>query len=258
MDRTLSPLVKKRLTTLSTSTTYEPYTPWMPAVGVDAVRALLVARAMIGQFDWRFAMQTAAVDPGRPGTWAPLGDAKTTAVAYCTGNVPIAADVDDKMWVRFGVQYDRGSTPAYAQADMDVQTSLVQRGSIVGRMPTTTAIALSTTVYQPVWKSQWIPAHWVDKVRAGISLAGGTPGVTRFVQLVYQTALVDPSSPSIWTALASGTTYSSNGDHNTGELGPDASRLFSSAMWVRFGIQYKSNQVGDDATIAAVVGVRRT
>ena len=256
MDRYLSNMVSKRLTSISQTATYEPFTPWLPAVGVDAVRALLIARDMLGEFDWQFAMQTAAVDPARPDAWSALGSAQTTAIPYCTGNTSVSGTLATKMWVRFGVKYMRhDASPTYAQADLMVQPSLIARGSIVSTMPATTVSAISTTIYQTLWTTDWVPAELVDKVRAGIWIGNitGTPSV----QLVYQKAVARTSLPGAWITLPGASVYTTVNDFNTGEL-PTSGTPFADSMWVRFGIQYKSSTVGYDATIGAVVGIRRS
>jgi hypothetical protein len=98
-------LRRRRKKLISNSTTVviaEPFTPWMPAISVKYVKALieLVDRTTNYKVSW--ALQTATSDPDSPDAWVQKQNYKNSNGRHCDGILDVSTDVDGKFWVRLG------------------------------------------------------------------------------------------------------------------------------------------------------------
>ena len=206
MNNTLSPLLTKRLTTQSTSATYEPFGPWLPATGIDECKAILLGKQAVGTaLDCRFVVRTATARQASPGAWGDLDASQSVPFECCTGEESLTSALTNKAWAQFGVKYSLPSG-TYGQADVSLQTSLVSRGMLVGEMSEMTIASAQQNTWQTPWVTKWIPAAWVDKVSAGVWIASLTN--TPEIRLAYQTATTRVASPDAWAAAMPGGTPS--------------------------------------------------
>ena len=96
-------------------------TNWLPAIGVDAVKAAIeLARVDRpgGTMNYRIVYQTADADVTSPGTWTALSkDYTHSDTAVNTGELGL--DISSSMFVRFGLQYWQTTSDA-TRADVNI------------------------------------------------------------------------------------------------------------------------------------------
>ncbi len=240
----------------STEYLFEPFSPWYPAVGVDAVRvSVQQAGGQVDQtdFETKFAIQFAASHTETPSSWTAYGSARSGAPAGGCGDTPIAADANANMWFRLGVgvKYSSGYTPSGADVTLDATWNAC------GKIADARTFDLATS---PVGQTStmvltnWLPRLDLDRIKASIEpFAMVQTSGTFNCRLAYQTADSEVESPGDWTAI--GSTYTQNsGTANTGELALPP----TAAMWVRFGIQYWQTTSGlTTMSFNTILGVRK-
>ncbi|MFA6958391.1 MAG: hypothetical protein WC538_21195 [Thermoanaerobaculia bacterium] len=240
----------------STEYLFEPFSPWYPVVGVDAVRvSVQQAGGAVNQtdFETKFAIQYAALRTETPTAWTAYGSARTGAPASGCGDTPIAADANANMWFRIGVgvKYAAGFSPDGADVTLDATWNACGRIADARTFDVATSPVGHTST---MVLTDWLPRLDLDRIKASIEPFSmqKTSGTFNF-QLAYQTADTEIESPGAWTAI--GSSYSNNsGTPNTGEL----SLPPTAAMWVRFGIQYWQTTSGlTTMSFNTIIGVRK-
>jgi hypothetical protein len=241
---------------------FEPFTDWMPAIGLDAAKMVIKRKsvAVTGTaptFNVKPAIQVAVVRPDNPDDWAAISgqSAYTGAGESNTGVMTISGTTGGKMFVRFGVSYYLGGTaPTSGQADVEVVLSYKQCGEIVGSM-TQDLQAFNTTTNSFVAVTGWVPAIDADKVVAAFVI---TALVNNFrCQLAYRTASTSTQSPSAWALLEGASYRTTDGETSTGEI----SLSITSEMYVQFGVAFSQSSAGaapGQAAVSTAVAVRRT
>ncbi len=251
----LTPEVWKHL--VSTSDDYElfePFTEWVPAMGLDDVKVVWKQKAQeiktSGDFEVRPAIQTASVRTTEPDDWSTLGTAVAGNDETCD-EFDIATTTVDKFFVRFGVAYKLSTNAVQGEADVSLQVSYNSCGRIVGGKTETFSTNTVSDQMRPV--TGWIPAVGVAKVKAAIIVQCGS--ATFRGRLTYRTADTSSENPNGWTDIDS---PHSDGEHNTNEINI-ASALIDK-MWVQFGIRYDLSSSGTwtTGTISTAVSVRAT
>jgi hypothetical protein len=232
---------------------YEPFTEWLPAVGLDAVRAVIKQYAL-SNFQCRFGYQTADVRTDKPNAWASNGSLVTTPeVVY---DVDLSAVTPGKFFIRFGVCY-QGTGAGAGRGTVALQTSFDACGKIVGSHSFQAYAENANDYYQPV--TGWIPTIHVDKVKAAIIVSGvQVSGVTFDYNLAFQTAATSPEGPDAWssTFLSGNTLQSGAAEWASGELSWASAP--TNKMWVRYGVHYKSSGASRaGAFVSAAVAVRK-
>lgn len=269
MQRVVTPFDLHRVQTTTATDSYEALTGWFPAVGIDEARGTVYADQLIGAMTCALVLQTATVRRECPDAWNATaifnpgsGGSGAAPFRQCTGDMSLTTALSQKTWVRFGKRYKKGATGTYTQADIAGQLSFVNRGMIVGEMPTTTLYSdtwstTSPTGWATLWATRWIPAQWVEKARAAVALGNDELNAVS-VRPVYQTATTKISEPTGWTALG-GSVFQSAGDGCT----TDTTLSITDKMWVRFGIQVRAvSDPGagliEGVTVSATISARRT
>lgn len=247
-------LVQKHLSTDTTTSDYEPFTEWIPAIGIDIVKAVIKLRGAFGNFRAQLAIQTASVRVDAPDAWARAaasdnyqqGDGELP-----TGAVNVAAATAGKAFVRFGWMYNLSSGSTLGYADVASQVSFNACGEVIGAMSKRLQTPDSTNIQYEAY-TDWIPAVQADKVSAAIIATGFAGAFTD--RLAYQTADTSTEAPNGWATLETAFNGTS-GARNTGEL----SLSLGNVMWVRFGIAHiLSSGNSGGADVSAMISVRRT
>ena len=240
-------------------------TGWMPATGLDKVKMVLKRKSVqlagvSPTFSVRPAMQVAVVRTDNPSDWAVITGSSTYSGAGedNTGVLDVSADTEDVMFVRFGfTAFLGGTTPTNGQADVEVQTSVVSCGRLVGAW-TQELNVYNTTSNAWVAVTGWIPAVEADKVLAAFVLTG-VAGDFRCL-FGYRSAATNTQLVTTgWTSLE-GTTYRTTaGESNTTLLTLPS---LAGDMFVQFGVAYSQSSAGlappGQATVSVATAVRRT
>lgn len=256
--------VTKRLKTSSTSDEqFEPFTDWIPAIGVDNVQLVIKRKSVqlegtAPTWNVQPAIQVALVRPDNPDAWAVFtgtGSPYVGAGESQTDVQSIAGTTGGKMFVRFGVNYYLGGTsPTYGEADVEVVTAYTQCGHLVGAM-TQELQVFNTTTDSYVAITGWLPAIEAQKVVAAFVISG-LLGNFR-CQLAYRTAIASIQVPSSWALLEGAVYRTANGETTTGEI----TLSITSKMYVQFGIAFSQSTAGSapgQATVSTSVAVRRS
>lgn len=252
----------KRLRTTVTTGQFEPYTDWIPGVGLDEVKMVIKRKSVqlagtAPTFNVKPAIQVALVRPDNPDDWALIGNPSPFVGAgeNNTGVLDVSATTAGKFFVRFGVQYYLGGTaPTDGQADVEVQVSYASCGSIVGTM-TQELQAFNTTTDSYVAVTGWVPAIDADKAVAAFVISDIANNFRTL--LAYRKAATSIQSPSGWTSLEGSTYRNGNGETTTGEVTLSA----GTDMFVQFGVAFSQSSAGaapGRATVSTSVAVRRT
>lgn len=244
----LSSEIQKHLVSTTSTGVFEWLTDWVPAIGLDSVRATIKHKAVNGNFQTKFAIQTADVRTNNPNSPATLEQSWTAGAGErCTGNVDLSSYTNDALFVRLGVSYAASS--GVGEADVSLQVAYDACGQMVGTVSSEVLAPDANDSYLPV--TGWIPAIHVGKVMAALVVAGGGPNFR--TRLAVQTATTSVESPGAWTTTFD-TWRSGDQEVNTGELTPS----IASAMWVRIGVQYTcSSGTNLRSFITCAVGIRR-
>jgi hypothetical protein len=252
--------VTKRLSTLTTEPIFEPFSDWMPAIGVDNVKMVIKRRAVsltgtAPVFNVKPAIQVALVRTDYPDAWANIGalGPYTGAGEDCTSTQDISDSTGGKFFVRFGVSYYlSGTSPLTGQADVDVTVSYTQCGSVVASM-TQELQAFNTTSDSFKAITGWISALDADAVVAAF-VASNVANNFRW-KLFYRTATTSIQTPGAWNSLEA-SYRSTNQEDTTGEV----SLSIGAAMYVQFGVGFSQSTAGSapgQITLSSAVAVRR-
>jgi hypothetical protein len=252
----------KRLKTSTTTEQFEPFTDWMPGVGLDTVKMVIKRKSVqlagtAPTYNVKPAIQVALVRPDNPDDWVvitgvgPYGGPGESN----TGEMSVAATTAGKFFVRLGVSYYLGGTaPTNGQADVEVQVSYVSCGSIVGSMSQDLQ-AFNTTTDSHVAITGWIPAIDADKVVAAFVISNL---VNNFrCLLAYRKATTSIQVPSVWASLEGSTYRTGNNETTTGEI----TLAVGAEMFVQFGLAFSQGTAGQapgEASVSTSVAVRKT
>lgn len=231
----------------------ESMTPWVPCVGLDNIRALLLLRALSGNFQCRLAIQTAEVRTDKPNAWVLL-DQMTTA-DRCSGTLDISANTAGNMYVRFGVAYNLSSGTDYGAAEVQLLVSYSACGTIYGSTTLQLLSPDTNTYYAPLW--DWIPIEEVPKFRFGVIQSGTDNGFK--AEITYRTATIEPEGVTVaWGTVVLDAFVTGDDERCTGDLTlPTASTgSVAGKMWVQPGIGYSSSGGGANGTVTVIIGGR--
>ena len=157
----LSGAIEKRLTATGTANAFTPFTPWMPAIGLDKARAVVKARSVTGNFRCQLAIQTADARTDVPGDWV---RAKESADDYLAGpgektvDVSVIWKTSSTFFARFGVLYNYTGRPAVTEADVSLQVAFDACGSVVDSR--TQGNVTYRLAYQTASTSQQVTNSW--------------------------------------------------------------------------------------------------
>ncbi len=256
------PSVSKRLVTTVGDTTYQAYTPWMPAIGVDLAKIVLIRKSTSTQpgstenFTVRPAIQVAAVRTSDPDAWANLGtDTFTGDGEECTGTEFISSTTASEFYVRFGVGYELGGTGGtHGQSDVSMSVSYTTCGRVIGSRTTQLQATSTSTSYEPM--TPWVPAIAAERFKAAFVLTGADADFR--YRFAFRTAKAITESPEAWDDSLEASWRSPTGgedEHDTGELTPNG---ISTDMWVQLGVAYKADASGlVNGTLSGAFAVRR-
>lgn len=246
--------IQKRLTAFSATQAIEWFTGWVPCVGMDTIMPVLKCKvATSSDFDAQVVLQVAKVRTSEPSTPVTVGDEQSPtsgSFEYNAGSQDISSHTDDAMFVRFGVQYKHDSGGSQAAAELSLEVAYHQCGTVSGAI--NSQLTTTTSTAQFVAATPWLPALLVEKVK-GAATCGSLSGNFQW-RLVYRTAATSLESPSGWSVVSDLSAPYTSGDVNTGDL----SVTLTGKMWVQFGVQYVSTSGDGQASLACVVGTRRS
>ncbi len=258
--------VTRRLVVFATAEQFEPFTDWLPAVGMDKVRLTIkrknVQTAGGGSptpvaLNLKPAMQVALARPDNAGNYSLISGLGPYVGAgeSNTAEQDISAATAGQMFVRFGVAaYLSGSNPVSGQADVEVQVAPVSCGRAIASV-TGEYLVYNTTSDSIVSLTEWIPAVDVEKV-AAVFIVSDIANAFECT-LVYRTAETNIHNPGSWQAFAGLNPVSSVGETGTGELALSA----GSKMFVQVGLAYRQSSAGSApgrATLTTIIAVRRS
>lgn len=235
---------------------FVPFTDWMSAMGLDKVKAVILIKALTGNFQAQLAVQTASVRTDNPDAWATL-DTMTNA-DRCTAVIDVTSNTASKAYARFGVAYNLSSGTTLGGADVGFQLSDVVCGDIVGST-TLQLMAVDTNPYfVPV--TGWLPAMTIAKVKAGFTVTGSLNGFK--YRLCYRAATISSNVVAVaWgTANLEAGYTSGDGERNTGEItmptGVGVTGRIDDKMFVQFGIEFTGTSAGAQATATVTTATR--
>ena len=229
-----------------TTTVYIWFTGWVPAVGLDSVKALLFRKNTGTYVQSQVAYQTAATRPSEPDAPGVLGNAQTGNGAYCMSLTDISATTASKMYIRFGVALNltQGNPD---KAEVGMQFCTVNYGTILSSKEFDLLAPDTTSLYVPV--TDWFPSVMISKSKAVFNLMN--PTATFRCRMAYQTAATRVESPSTWSSNDGW--KSTSGEVNTTEV-----TATSSDFWMRLGIEYQcSSGTNQSANVKVVTGIRK-
>ena len=247
----ISQYVEQHLVATDTTHRFEWFTDWVPAIGVDSIRAVLKGTNTDSGLNYRVAYQMTPIRVDNPGSPSNVGATQTGSGGYCTATQGITTS--GMRFIRFGVEFWSGSSTV-TQGDISLWVSWNCVGSPVST--TTIQVDADNVVDRIAILTPWIPRIYAAKVQAAIVGTGVTGLGTIRYELVAQTAPSSFENPSAWdTSIHSPQTFSSNTEYNTGDL----TLTSSNDMWVRFGLAYGLSTGTDQTTaiITATVAVRQ-
>lgn len=250
--RNLTEYNEAHVVATSSTEQFEWLTGWMPTEGVDNIRAVLKAKNATGSgFQWRLAIQYAAVradNPGTPATFSGAGQTQAGNGEYETGDISVSAqqEMPGNRLFRLGIAYASPSG-GVQQADVSLVASWKSVGTHLGAARVTLSAVDTGTKYEPL--TGWVPATFMSKVRAVFVMTGITGASNNFrYRFAFQTAGPSVQDPSGWNDLESFVTPSTaNTERNTGEIS-----LSTTAMWFRLGVGYGMT-TGVDTNVTAVL-----
>jgi hypothetical protein len=190
---------ERRISVTSTTEIFVPFTGWMPAQGIDKVRATLRLLAESGNIQARIAYQSATAvvnEGGAGGRNAPQGLGTATNATMSPLEFQVSAG--DVHWIRFGVFVSLSQAGPPGQADVVVSYALSACGKPLGRYTDQIHIGGNTSpAVVPV--TEWTPAFLLDEVSLALVIQAVAGNLD--TQVMIQTADVDPTSPNAWQAL---------------------------------------------------------
>jgi hypothetical protein len=228
-------------------------TEWIPCVGLDKLRTLLLIRALTNQFQAQPAIQTATVRTDKPDAWALLDS--MSAVDKCAGELDLANTLAQKMYVRFGAGYNLSGGTTLSEADVRLVLAYNACGSILGTVTMDLVAPDTSTYHVPI--AAWMSPQAAAKFRAGIVVTGATNGFKH--KLTFRGATIEPASVTLaWGTDALDSFVTGDTERNSGDLAFPTTGAASIAtkMWVQPGIGYSGSGAGAQATVTVVIGVR--
>lgn len=248
------PLTTQRLVSQGAPSLTVPYTDWLPAMGLDTIKAVLVLRAVLvsaGNFSAQLAMQTASVRTDTPDAWSAVAGLSLAAASGVnaelgSANISVAASTAGKAWVRFGVTFSSGA--AGGAADVALAVAYAACGSTVGTWRGQLVSDSATDSFLAV--SPMVPAILADKIKAAIIVASVTGTFVCRVVVRYAPTLTD--APGAWVNT---TDTNAATERNTGEI----TLTNGSNMYVQIGLAYSATGGGHStADVVVSSGIRRT
>ena len=254
--------ITKHLVTTALVEAFKPFGEWEPAPGLDKYKMVIKRKSVqlagtAPTFNIKPALQVALVRTDNPSDWAVIaGLGPYVGVGESnTEVIDVSSLTAGRFFVRPGISYYLGGTaPTHGQADVEVQVSSVQCGSIIATM-TQDLQAFNTITDAFAVCSGWVPAIDADKVLAAFVISGLLNNFR--CQLAYRTATTSIQSPSAWALLEGAAYRTANGETTTGEI----VLSIGGQMFVQFGIAYSQSTAGaapGQATVSTTVAVRRT
>lgn len=245
----VTPVISKRLVTVSTVQAFEWYTDWIPAAAITRIQSVLKSKGVSGNIAVQVAIQTASIRPDDPDSPSVVGSVLSGAGELSSSVADVTAPFSGKYFVRFGVAYGlTGGT--LAQGDVSLLLAYDMCGSVVGSQVLAFATSSNTDAFIPI--TTWIPSLSTEKVRAVVVATGST---SLQWKLSYRTAATSVEAPNGWQSNLE-VSYHGLGSVNTGDLSPS----LGSDMWIQFGIQYCSSSGGAMAfgNLTTTVSVRKS
>ncbi|MFA6958393.1 MAG: hypothetical protein WC538_21205 [Thermoanaerobaculia bacterium] len=241
-----------QVTAFSTANSFIPLTDWVLATGVDTAK---VVWRNVGSttLTTQPAYQTAPVRTDKPDYPQALGvTTLATNNEAITSNVSLSSATSAKFWIRFGILY-KATSGTFGTGNVWMQATLDAWGQIVTREASLQLAAETTTSeFQAV--TPWMPAIFADKVKFALAFPQQT---NLYIRPVFQTSTTLPGKDtSNWDSTNMGSEITTVGETCTAEL-PSLGTPFAAKMWVRFGIQYRSNVAGRaEGNVIVSVAVR--
>ena len=191
--------IELRVSVTSTTEIFIPFTDWMPAQGIDKVRATLRLLADSGFIQARIAFQTATAvvnEGGAGGRNVPQGIGTATNATMSV--IDAAVPAGTVHWMRWGVFVSLSQAGPPGQADLVLTYAVPGCGSAMGRFTDTVHIGGNTSpAVVPV--TGWVPAFLLEQVSLAVVLQAVVGNLE--TQVMIQTADVDVSSPNAWAPL---------------------------------------------------------
>ncbi|MBK7400382.1 MAG: hypothetical protein IPJ34_30040 [Myxococcales bacterium] len=236
MFRNLTPYTEAHLVATSTTEQYAWFTDWMSTAGIDNLRSVLKCKNATGAyFQWRLAIQYAAVRSDEPDAPSTLGSAQTSSGEYQTGDISVATSMGTKQLFRLGIAYTTAPNGSgVQQGDVGLQASWKQVGTDLGPASVAVSVVDTGTKYEVL--TPWLPATIMSKVAAAFTMTSitGASANLRY-RLAYQTAGTRVQQPNAWQNLEADWTTPQNAynERHTGMLD-----LTTTDMWFRLGVAY--------------------
>jgi hypothetical protein len=248
--KTTGPM-QKRLRTTSTTPVIEWFTPWMPAIAMDAATAVLKMVNVAGNFRATPVVQTATVRTDKPSSASTIGalsgQTATDEYYFDEADFSLSALTAGKTFVRFGLLYDVSSV-GQGQADVQLEVWFRQCGYLLP--PVTVHVDATTADLRFIPLSGWLPTLGVVKVEGTIVITSLTDDLTAV--LTYRTSDTSPEEADTWNQSGIGTPRSADIEENTGEQTVST----SNKALIQVGLMYSSSGTFGQADIAVAIGIR--
>lgn len=229
---------------------------WVAATGLKSVNFMAKIRGAAGTMNLIIqpAIQLAETRVDVPDAPVLLG---ATSMSSADQNpekafpaFDVSASTDDHMYARLGIGY-KASGAGEAMAEVLVTTLLENYGKTLPARSFNLVAATNTSCFQPI--AEWLPASMVKYVKAAFFQAN--PSHLTF-QLVWQWAETSVQNPSAWDSAETEVWYD---DEDLEVLTPEMEPDTGDQMWVRPGVEYKSDTEGVQAqsNLTVVFGFRK-
>jgi hypothetical protein len=228
----------------------------MAAYGADYVQSVLKVKANAGGTNLKIkpCIQTAALRQNNPDSSSNIGSVSQSGNGEeHTGVEDVSSTTGSKLWFRLGVSYALASGPGEAFADVYFQSCIQMLGKMLSARTLFLFAPSTTAICQPF--TEWTPVSMVYKARPAIFI--DSPTTDFRCRWCYQLAETSVQSPGSWTTPDSGNQpWLSSGENMANEYAPSYGN--PAQMWIRFGIEYKSNGADDQsATVTTTFNIRK-
>lgn len=235
----------QRVSTCTTEWSYLGFTNWVPAVDVDLVKAVVIARAVkatnSSNLTLRFVYQTAATRTDKPDAWALLGSDMTVSegneLVQCTGEIT-TVNVAEKFFVRFGIAYHAASGED-ASASVSLHVSYDAPGQTLGKKTFQARVNSADDRHEPI--SPWFPVLRATNFKFAV-IVSALEGTGFRWRPTYQLAQKEPESAETWISDW-GQDWVTTGKAET-VVGSLQTSGTGTSMWMRLGIQYSRSSSG--------------
>lgn len=236
---------------------YDFYTPWMPAIGVDNLRAMIRAKSASSNLSWAQCIETASIRTDNATSPQVITGYTSGVAEVSTGSFSITSYLGSPLacWFRLGIAHYNNNATGIAEGDVALQTSWFQSGRIVDGRRVMLYTTDTANKFQVL--TRWIPAIHVAKVRAAIIVNGVSGAVGLTVQLAQQGCPTNDANPGAWSAIAGTSNSISSGvlEYNTGDI----SNGDAVNQWIRYGVLYASATSGQvNGILNSMIAVRGT